>query len=114
MASKTFDLDDRYTVLEGQIAITGVQALVRLPMDQNRRDRAAGLRVGTFITGYQGSPLGELDKQIRAAGHLLPAHDIVWQAGINEDVAATALFLASEGAGYVTGQVLSVNGGLYM
>ncbi len=78
--------------MEGQIAITGVQALVRLPIDQHRRDSAAGLRVGTYITGYQGSPLGELDKQIRMAGHLLPEHDIVWRPGINEDIAATAIY----------------------
>jgi len=92
MASKTFSLDDKYTRREGQIAITGVQALVRLPIDQHKRDRDAGLRVGTFISGYQGSPLGELDKHIRMAGHLLPEHDIVWQPGINEDIAATAIY----------------------
>ena len=92
MAGKSFSLDDKYTVLEGQIAISGVQALVRLPMDQARRDRAAGLRVGTYITGYQGSPLGELDKQIRMAGKLLPDHDIVWRPGINEELAATAIY----------------------
>jgi indolepyruvate ferredoxin oxidoreductase len=92
MASTPFSLDDRYTVVEGQICLSGVQALVRLPMDQHRRDRAAGLRVGTYISGYQGSPLGELDKQMRMAGHLLPEHDIVFQPGINEDVAATAIY----------------------
>ena len=92
MSKRTFSLDDRYTVLEGPIAITGVQALVRLPIDQHRRDSAAGLRVGTYITGYQGSPLGELDKQIRMAGHLLPEHDIVWRPGINEDIAAAAIY----------------------
>ncbi|MEE8433288.1 MAG: indolepyruvate ferredoxin oxidoreductase family protein, partial [bacterium] len=92
MAGKKFSLDDKYTVQEGQIAISGVQALVRLPMDQFRRDRAAGLRVGCYITGYQGSPLGELDKQIRLAGNLLSEHDIVWRPGINEELAATAIY----------------------
>jgi indolepyruvate ferredoxin oxidoreductase len=72
--------------------LTGVQALVRLPIDQHRRDTAAGLRIGTYISGYQGSPLGELDKQMRLAGQHLKEHDIVFQAGINEDIAATAIY----------------------
>ena len=92
MASHKFSLEDKYTVLEGQIAITGVQALVRLPIDQHRRDQAAGIRTGTYISGYQGSPLGELDKQLRAAGRVLGERDVVFQAGINEDVAATAIY----------------------
>ncbi len=92
MPEKSFSLDDKYTVEEGQVSLTGVQALVRLPMDQNRRDREAGLKIGTYISGYQGSPLGELYKQFRLAGNLLPAHDIVWEAGINEDIAATAIY----------------------
>ncbi len=52
-----FSLDDKYTKIEGQIALTGIQALVRLPMDQHRRDVAAGLRTGTYVSGSQGSPL---------------------------------------------------------
>jgi indolepyruvate ferredoxin oxidoreductase len=87
-----FSLDDRYLLHEGRVLLTGIQALVRLPMDQHRRDRAAGLRTGTFITGYQGSPLGELDKQLRLAGRQLQEHHIVFQPGINEDVAATAIY----------------------
>ncbi|MDH4248807.1 MAG: indolepyruvate ferredoxin oxidoreductase family protein, partial [Deltaproteobacteria bacterium] len=92
MSVKPFRLDDRYTLREGRVALTGIQALVRLPLDQNRRDREAGLRVGTYVSGYQGSPLGELDKQLRLAGGLLKEHDVVFQAGINEDVAATAIY----------------------
>ncbi|HUJ75194.1 MAG TPA: indolepyruvate ferredoxin oxidoreductase family protein [bacterium] len=91
MAGK-FTLDDKYTALEGRVLLTGIQALVRLPMDQHRRDLAAGLRTGTYISGYQGSPLGELDKQMRLAGKHLKDHEIVFQAGINEDVAATAIY----------------------
>ena len=87
-----FNLDDRYTTPEGRVLLTGIQALVRLPMDQHRRDRAAGIRTGTYISGYQGSPLGELDKQLRLASAQLREHDIVFQAGINEDVAATAIY----------------------
>ncbi|MBI4081864.1 MAG: indolepyruvate ferredoxin oxidoreductase family protein [Candidatus Lambdaproteobacteria bacterium] len=92
MNAQAFDLDAKYTTREGRVAMTGLQVLVRLPMDQCRRDRAAGIRLGTFISGYQGSPLGELDKHIQRAGPLLAEHDIVWQAGINEDVAATAVY----------------------
>ncbi|HEX7927698.1 MAG TPA: hypothetical protein VF678_08910, partial [bacterium] len=88
----TFSLDDKYTRREGQVLITGVQALVRLPLDQHRRDQAAGIRTGTYVSGYQGSPLGELDKQMRLAGKHLKEHDVVFQAGINEDIAATAIY----------------------
>ena len=92
MTDRTFSLDDKYTRLEGRVALTGVQALVRLPMDQYRRDSRAGLRTGTLVTGYQGSPLGEIDRQFRLAGALLPEHQIVFQPGINEDMAATAIY----------------------
>ena len=92
MTDRKFSVEDKYRVLEGRIAITGVQALVRVTLDQQRRDRAAGLHTATFVTGYQGSPLGELDKQFMKAGRLLEEHDIVWQAGINEELAATAVY----------------------
>jgi indolepyruvate ferredoxin oxidoreductase len=90
--ARTFSLDDKYTLTEGQVLLTGVQALVRLPLDQHRRDLSTGLRTGTYVTGYQGSPLGELDKQMRLAGKHLKEHHVVFQAGINEDVAATAIY----------------------
>lgn len=87
-----FSLDDKYTLSEGRVAITGIQALVRLPMDQHRRDREAGLRVGSFISGYPGSPLGEYDKQLMRNGRLLAEHDVVFQPGINEETAATSIY----------------------
>ena len=87
-----FSLDDKYTLTEGRVAITGIQALVRLPMDQHRRDRDAGLRVGAFISGYPGSPLGEYDKQLMRNGRLLAEHDVVFQPGINEETAATSIY----------------------
>ena len=90
--SQAFSLDDKYERQEGRIALTGLQALVRLPLEQSRIDRAAGLRVATFICGYQGSPLGEYDKQLSRAARHLAQHDVVWQPGINEEVAATALY----------------------
>ena len=90
--SEPFSLEDKYERRSGRIALTGLQALVRLPLEQCRIDRAAGLRVGTFICGYQGSPLGEYDKQLGRAARLLGEHDVYWQPGINEEVAATALY----------------------
>lgn len=92
MPDKPYTLENRYTLTEGKVALTGIQALVRLPIVQNRRDREAGLKVGTYVSGYQGSPLGELDKQMTMALPLLRQHDIVFQAGLNEDVAATAIY----------------------
>ena len=58
-------LDDKYTRLGGLVYLTGIQALVRLPMDQVRRDRAANLRTGVFISGYEGSPLSGVSGQTR-------------------------------------------------
>ena len=66
-------LDDKYTQLSGQVFLTGMQALVRLPIDQMRRDRAAGLNTATFISGYEGSPLGAYDlalNRVPDAGHV--------------------------------------------
>lgn len=57
-------LDDKYTQESGRIFITGVQALARLPMLQRERDRAEGLNTACFISGYRGSPLGGLDKEL--------------------------------------------------
>ena len=84
-------LDDRYLREKGVVYLSGLQALVRLPLDQNRRDRRAGLRVGTCISGYPGSPLGGYDLALRQAGKLLEGHDIVHVPGANEELAATAL-----------------------
>ena len=69
---------------------SGIQALVRLPMLQQERDRAAGLNTAGFISGYRGSPLGGLDLSLWKAKHLA-AHQIVFQPGLNEDLAATAV-----------------------
>ena len=85
-------LEDKYALDEGRIYISGVQALVRLPLVQSRRDRAAGLRTGGFISGYRGSPLGGYDKALWSARPLLAGHDIHFQPGINEDLAATSIW----------------------
>ena len=85
-------LDDRYARFDGRVFLTGIQALVRLPLLQRRRDRAAGLRTAGFISGYRGSPLGGYDLALWSAKKHLDAHDIVFQPGINEDLAATAVW----------------------
>ena len=84
-------LDDKYTVLEGQVYLTGIQALVRLPIDQHRRDMAAQLRTGAFISGYEGSPLAGYDLTLARMGRLLQEHDIVHLPGLNEELGATAV-----------------------
>lgn len=85
-------LDDKYTQLAGSVYLTGIQALVRLPMDQMRRDRANGLNTGCYITGYEGSPLGGYDFALSRAGKFLREHNIHFQPALNEDLAATAVF----------------------
>ncbi len=83
-------LDDKYTRTEGRIFVTGIQALVRLPLMQRQRDQAVGLNTAGFITGYRGSPLGTYDQQLERARAELDAHHIVHRPGVNEDLAATA------------------------
>ena len=85
-------LDDKYAAETGAVYLTGTQALVRLPMTQMRRDRTAGLNTGGFISGYRGSPLGGYDQQLVKAKKFLDLHDVVFQPGLNEDLAATAVW----------------------
>lgn len=85
-------LDDKYTAETGPVLLTGTQALVRLPMTQMRRDRAQGLNTAAFISGYRGSPLGGYDQQLVKARRFLDRHDVVFQPGLNEDLAATAVW----------------------
>ncbi|WP_185984980.1 indolepyruvate ferredoxin oxidoreductase family protein [Aureimonas mangrovi] len=86
------ELDRKYSADEGRVFMSGTQALVRLPMVQMRRDRAAGLNTGTFISGYRGSPLGGYDQQLFKSRAELGKEGIVFQPGINEDLAATAVW----------------------
>ena len=85
-------LDDKYTHASGRAYMSGVQALVRLPLMQRQRDVAAGLNTAGFISGYRGSPLGTYDFALIAAREHLAAHDVIFQPGVNEDLAATALW----------------------
>ena len=82
-------LDDKYDLRKGLVFATGVQALVRVLLEQRRRDAAAGLNTAGFVSGYRGSPLGELDKELWKQKARLAANDIVFKPGINEELAAT-------------------------
>ena len=85
-------LDDKYDLEKSRIFVTGFQALVRLCLMQKERDRRAGLNTAGYVTGYRGSPLGGLDQQFQRAQQVLAPHDVVFQAGINEELAATAVW----------------------
>ncbi|ANK81774.1 MAG: indolepyruvate ferredoxin oxidoreductase [Rhizobiales bacterium NRL2] len=85
-------LDDKYELEEGRVFLTGIQALIRLPMMQRQRDVAAGLNTGCFISGYRGSPLGAYDQQLWQAKKFLEKNHIHFQPGVNEDLAATAVW----------------------
>ena len=85
-------LEDKYTVESGRVFLTGTQALIRLMMLQRKRDELAGLNTAGFVSGYRGSPLGGLDQALwRAQKHLAQSH-IRFQPGVNEDLAATAIW----------------------
>jgi len=85
-------LEDKYTLQSGRIYLSGIQVLVRLPLMQRARDRAAGLNTAGFISGYRGSPLGTYDSALWQANALLEQNDIRFQPGLNEDLAATAVW----------------------
>ena len=87
-----FSLDAKYTLERGRVYLSGIQALVRLPFDQHRADRVRGLNTATFISGYRGSPLGGLDQTLERNPKLLAEHNVVFSSGLNEDLAATAVF----------------------
>lgn len=89
--ARRMKLSDKYTLERGRVYLTGIQALVRLPIDQMRRDRRVGLNTGAFISGYEGSPLGGYDMALTRAGKLLSEHHIHFVPGVNEDLAATAV-----------------------
>ncbi|MBY4897176.1 indolepyruvate ferredoxin oxidoreductase family protein [Cupriavidus sp. AU9028] len=88
----TVGLDDKYTLPRGRVYLSGTQALVRLPLLQKARDAAAGLNTAGYISGYRGSPLGGLDLALWKAKAHLADSDVVFQPGINEDLAATAVW----------------------
>jgi indolepyruvate ferredoxin oxidoreductase len=87
-----FDLASRYSATSGPVLLTGVQAIARQMVEQHERDRRAGMRVGTFVSGYQGSPLAGLDNLLTGIGAVTAAHDIRLVPGMNEELAATAVW----------------------
>ncbi|WP_433566759.1 indolepyruvate ferredoxin oxidoreductase family protein [Nocardia sp. CA-151230] len=82
---------DRYVAERGTAHLTGIQALARLPLDARRADARAGRRTACFISGYEGSPLAGYDTELARSATLLADHDIVFQPGVNEELAATAV-----------------------
>ena len=90
MAIQTVSIDDKYEQSHGRVLLSGSQALARLPMIQKEWDRAAGLDTAGYISGYPGSPLGDFDAALLQAREQLSRHDVVFQPGLNEDLAATA------------------------
>src|ERR1700719_4175773 len=92
MTPMQVELEDKYRLDAKRIYLSGVQALVRLPMLQRERDRAAGLNTAGFISGYRGSPLGMYDHALWRAKTFLQTQDINFVSGLNEDLAATAVW----------------------
>ena len=88
---RDFSLQDRYTVENGRVILNGTQALARLPMDQHRADKRRGLRTGSLVTGYRGSPLGIIDMVLEQIPGLLEEHHIRFIPAVNEELAATAI-----------------------
>ncbi|QHE83458.1 indolepyruvate ferredoxin oxidoreductase family protein [Hydrogenophaga sp. BPS33] len=91
-ALREVTLEDKYTATTGEIYLSGIQALVRLPLMQRLRDQAAGLHTGGFVSGYRGSPLGGLDEALWHAKPHLDAHHVRFVPGVNEELAATAVW----------------------
>jgi indolepyruvate ferredoxin oxidoreductase len=99
-AGQESTLADRYRRQEGEVFLSGNQALVRLPLQQRARDSRAGLNTAGFISGYRGSPLGRLDMELWQAGEFLKAAKVHFQPGVNEDLAATAVWGAQQSANF--------------
>ena len=92
MSVQDIALADRFDLERRHVLLNGTQALVRLMLMQKARDRAAGLNTAGLVTGYRGSPLGGVDLQMMKSGKLLSAADMLFQPGLNEDLAATAIW----------------------
>jgi indolepyruvate ferredoxin oxidoreductase len=92
MSIANVSLDDKYRLQHGRVFLTGMQALARLPMLQHELDRRAGLHTAGYVSGYRGSPLGGLDTALHAAEPYLQQYDISFHPGLNEDIAATAVW----------------------
>ena len=91
-APPSYRLEDRYLKRSGRVFMTGTQALVRIVLDQARRDREAGLRTAGFVSGYRGSPLGGVDMELWRCKKLLDEAGIEFLPAVNEDLAATSVW----------------------
>ncbi len=89
-------LASRFVDRDQPVLLTGIQALLRLLLEQQRLDQDAGLHTAGFVSGYRGSPLGGLDRELWAQKKLMAAHDIRFEPGINEDLAATMILGTQE------------------
>ena len=92
MTLKNVTLDDKYDLTQSRVFVTGYQALIRACLMQQERDRLAGLNTAGYVSGYRGSPLGGLDQQFMRAKAALERHNVLFQSGLNEDLAATAIW----------------------
>ena len=92
MSKQKISLNDRFDLEKSPVLLNGTQALVRLMLMQKARDTAAGYNTAGLVTGYRGSPLGAVDLQMSRAAKQLAASDVTFQYGLNEDLAATALW----------------------
>ena len=92
MPLRPVSLDDKYDLNQSHVFVTGYQALIRACLMQHERDQRAGLNTAGYVTGYRGSPLGGLDQQFMRAARQIAAANIKFQPGINEELAATALW----------------------
>jgi len=92
MTLKNVTLDDKYDLTQSRVFVTGYQALIRATLMQQERDRRAGLNTAGYVSGYRGSPLGGLDQQFMRAKPHLDKHNVLFQTGLNEDLAATAIW----------------------
>src|SRR4051795_9856142 len=92
MTLKNVTLDDKYDLSQSRVFVTGYQALIRATLMQQERDRCAGLNTAGYVSGYRGSPLGGLDQQFMRARAALDKHNVLFQSGLNEDLAATAIW----------------------
>src|SRR5574341_1856444 len=91
-SQRDFSLDAKYRHEEVRIFLSGIHALVRLPLDQHRADRRRGLRTATLISGYRGSPLGGLDLMMERSRDLLREYHVISLPTVNEEQGATAVF----------------------
>ena len=92
MVKHVVSLQDKFNLSEQRQILTGTQAVVRLLLMQKERDRKAGLNTGGYVSGYRGSPIATLEANLHGVEQTLAANDIKFQPGLNEDLAATAVW----------------------